>query len=246
MGKEKKGMGTLEMKNMKKIYILHGWAYTTEKWHPFLDFLKQQGIETVLLKIPGLTAPLNEVWTLDDYVDWLNKKLIHEKEKVILLGHSNGGRISLAFALKYPEKISQLILVDSAGIYHNELPLRMKRFIFGAAAKAGRALHNNDKLRKIFYTFVREQDYERANPIVRKTMRNLLKVDLRDKLYEIMIKTLIIWGEHDRITPLSDGELMSNLLPQASLHIISGARHSPQFTHAKQVSEIISKDIQTI
>jgi pimeloyl-ACP methyl ester carboxylesterase len=43
----------------------------------------------------------------------------------VLLGHSNGGRIALAFAEKYPDKVKQLVLIDSAGIYHNEFSIRL-------------------------------------------------------------------------------------------------------------------------
>src|SRR5260221_14279777 len=89
---------------MKKIYILHGWAYSTEKWEPFLTLLKKNNFYPVMLKIPGLTAPLNEVWDINNYVTWLEKKLENEKGKVVLLGHSNGGRIALAFSIKCPEK----------------------------------------------------------------------------------------------------------------------------------------------
>src|SRR6185437_424542 len=108
------------MKN-KKIIILHGWAYSTEKWKPFVEDLKKHEFTPIVLKIPGLTAPLENVWNIENYVEWLKKNLEKEDAKVILLGHSNGGRIALAFATQYPEKIDTLILIDSAGIYHNEL-----------------------------------------------------------------------------------------------------------------------------
>src|SRR3989338_4234164 len=103
---------------MKKIIILHGWAYSTDKWRPFIEELKKSGVKSKMIKIPGLTSPLDQVWNLDDYVEWLKKNLSKEKGKVILLGHSNGGRIALAFSAKYPEKVGKLILIDSAGIFH--------------------------------------------------------------------------------------------------------------------------------
>jgi pimeloyl-ACP methyl ester carboxylesterase len=97
---------------MKKIYILHGWAYDTLKWQPFLDKLKSNGIEPIILKIPGLTDKIDKPWTVDDYVNWLDGKLDKEN-KVILLGHSNGGKIALTFAFKFPNKIDKLFLIDS-------------------------------------------------------------------------------------------------------------------------------------
>lgn len=226
------------MRNSKKIYILHGWAYDTKKWEPLVAVLKTKNFEPVLLKIPGLTASLDEVWSLDDYVGWL-KGVLKDEKQVILLGHSNGGRISLAYALKYPEKVSQLILIDSAGIYHNELSLRLKRLFFGTIAKMGKNIKDVKVVRKIFYKFVKERDYEKANPSLRQTMRNLINEDLLPALHRITIPTTIIWGESDKITPLQDGKLMHKEMSKSTLHVIKNARHSPQFTHVQEVAEII-------
>ena len=231
------------MNNKMKIYILHGWAYTTDKWEPFLEELKKNGVEGVLLKIPGLTAPLEDVWNLENYIEWLKKVLEKEKD-VLLLGHSNGGRIGLAFAEKYPDKVKQLILVDSAGIYHNEFPIRFKRLIFGSVARVGRKVTQSKNMRKLLYKFAREHDYENASETVRKTMTNLIKVDLRHILQKIKTPAVIIWGEWDEITPVKDGLLMKEKLQNAHLYLIKDARHSPQFTHVKEVVEIISKSIK--
>lgn len=220
----------------KKIYILHGWAYETEKWKSLVDLL-QVKFEPVLLKIPGLTSELTEVWNLDNYVEWLGE-VLKKEEKVILLGHSNGGRISLAFALKYPEKVEKLVLIDSAGIFHNEFSIRFKRMFFGTIAKMGRNIKDVKMLRKIFYKFVRERDYEKANPNLRKTMKNLINSDLTSVLNQVNIPTIIIWGREDKITPLKDGQFMHKAIKDSKFFTIE-ARHSPQFTHAKEVSELI-------
>jgi pimeloyl-ACP methyl ester carboxylesterase len=224
----------------EKIYLLHGWAYSTEKWEPLVKELVKKGFDVVLLKIPGLTAPLTKVWELDDYVAWLKGVLKDEKE-VILVGHSNGGRISLAYTHKYPEKVKQLVLIDSAGIYHNELPIRLKRFLFGRAARLGKVFTKSKNLRALLYRFTREHDYENADPIVSQTMLNLIRSDLREILLKISVPTTIIWGREDKVTPLSDGELMHAAIVGSSLHIIADARHSPMFTNVHQVVEIISK-----
>jgi pimeloyl-ACP methyl ester carboxylesterase len=241
MGTTKKAVGTMSKKT--KIFILHGWAYNVEKWQPFCDLLNKQGIETVFLKIPGLTAPLETVWGLDDYVAWLKKIVDKEEGKVMLLGHSNGGRISLAFAAKYPQKVAHLILIDSAGIYHNELPIRIKRTLFKAIATLGRKLQQSERLRALLYKLAREQDYHKASPVVRKTMRNLLSVDLKKSLSQITCQTLIIWGAQDRITPLNDGKALEQGIKNASLHIVPEAKHSPQFTRPREVVKIITKEL---
>lgn len=231
--------------NKPILYILHGWAYTTEKWKPLCNQLKQQGYVVKLLKIPGLTAPLPAVWHLADYVNWLAEQ-ISDKQPIVLLGHSNGGRIAISFAALHPEKVSHLILIDSAGIYHQEAPLRLKRFAFKTTAKIGRKIIKSAFIRKVLYKLAREHDYEQAEGLVmRQTMTNLLVTDLRAKMPSISVPTLIIWGEQDKTTPLTDGKIIHRLIPHSQLHIIPQARHSPQFTHPEEVVEIIKQSLKT-
>ncbi len=230
---------------ISKVFILHGWGYSTEKWNPFLKLLEEKGLKPQLLEIPGLTAPIDRPWTLDNYVEWLKSKL--GKEKVILLGHSNGGRISIAFALKYPELVGRLVLIDSAGVYHGELPIKLKRAIFGNIAKVGKKITTSQVVREALYKLARVSDYKDASPEMRETMASLISVDLTPELNRITSPTLIIWGAEDKTTPLSDGKLMHKLIPGSQIYVVEGARHSPQFTHPNEVCakliEMINGDL---
>lgn len=220
-----------------KIYVLHGWTYDTSKWREFITLLsKKYRIE--FLKIPGLTAKLESPYTVDDYINWLKKEL-EKEEKVILMGHSNGGRIISVFAALYPEKVSHIILIDSAGIYHNDLKISLKRFIFKNIAKAGKKITRSKMLESLLYKTVGERDYRDASPIVKKTMENLIRHDVLPLLPNIRSKTLIIWGENDKITPLNDGQKIHSLISGSKIAIIKSARHSPQFTNAKEVANLV-------
>jgi pimeloyl-ACP methyl ester carboxylesterase len=232
-------MGTLK----SKIFILHGWTYSTEKWNPFIDLLKKNGLELHLLNVPGLTQETNRPWKIDDYVDWLKQILDKEKNKVILIGHSNGGRIALNFAIKYPDKLSHLILIDSAGVYHNELSLKIKRLVFGSVAKIGKKLSTSETLRSILYKIVGESDYKNATPVMKQTMLNLVNSDKSLSLDKVEVPTLIIWGREDKTTPLSDGKIMHGFIKNSKLQIIEGACHSPMFTHATEVANAIVNNL---
>lgn len=227
-----------------KLIILHGWAYSTEKWEPFLRLLKDVGIEYEMLKIPGLTTPLKRIWTLDDYLTWLDQKVVSYKLPVILLGHSSGGRIASAFAAKYQGKVSNLILIDSAGIIHRNLHTQVKKSLFGLAAKIGKRITRSSTVRNLFYKAISEQDYNKADPVLKKTMINLISYDLTETFKKTTVPTLIIWGENDKITPLSDGELINRLIQNSEFRIIPGANHSPQFTHPKEVANLAIDFIQ--
>ncbi len=228
---------------MKKIFIVHGWTYTTDKWNGLIQQLDSHGFDSVLLPIPGLTEAADRPWKLEDYVNWLKIKLDQEVQP-ILIGHSNGGRIALAYAAQYPATLSQLVLICSAGIYHNQLCIRIKRFVFGFAATLGKKITSSVILRDLLYRLARESDYKNATSPMRETMKNLISQDLTSQLNFISAPTLILWGEKDTTTPLADGQLMHQLIRNSRLHVVKNAGHSPYFTHAQEVAREILKEIR--
>ncbi len=227
----------------RKIYILHGWAYSSEKWKPLISELISDKLKVEMLKIPGLTAPLDKVWDIDDYVEWLRKILEEEAADIILVGHSNGGLIALAYCVKYSNRVSKLFLIDTTGIYHKELPLRVKRYVLGSVAKFGKMVTDSPRMKKLLYRIAGAHDYENASVMGRQTMRNLIRVDLQEKLSKIKIPTVIIWGSRDQVTPAKDSKIFSEKIENSKLYVIPTARHSPQITNYKEVAEIIQKNL---
>ena len=220
-----------------KLFILHGWTYEPgTTWAPLLTILKERGLDHEFLAIPGLSDGTDPVWNIDDYVAWLKEKTAGY-EKIILWGHSNGGRISMAFAVQHPEKITRLILEDSAGIPPSGLR-KVKRSIFRAVAKIGGVITQSDTLRTLLYKLIRENDYRRATPNMRETMANLVAFDVRTILSKIVAPTLIIWGADDRTTPLSAGETLHRGIRGSRMTIIDDARHSPHITHPERMAQL--------
>ena len=72
------------------------------------------------------------------------------------------------FRNKNPDKIRRLILIDSAGIYHNDITITLKRTVFKIIAKAGKRILDNPSAKKLLYKVIREDDYERADKTMKK------------------------------------------------------------------------------
>ena len=68
-------------------------------------------------------------------------------------------------------------------------------------------------------------DYKNASPVMRQTMVRALNEDLTPLLSGIRVPTLLIWGENDTATPLSDGQRMEKSIPDAGLVVLKGAGH---------------------
>jgi pimeloyl-ACP methyl ester carboxylesterase len=60
---------------------------------------------------------------------------------------------------------------------------------------------------------------------MRQTLVNLVNEDLREELPKIKQPTLLLWGENDDQTPLADGKLMEELIPDAGLVAFPNSTH---------------------
>lgn len=225
--------------HMKKIFIVHGWVYTTEKWDACLKQLREKGLDPVMLAVPGLTSPSDKAWTLAEYTDWLAQSLPASSPSIVV-AHSNGGRIAISCAAKYPELFSKLILIGSAGIVHNELPIRAKRFVAMVAARVARPIVQSASLRAKLYRLIGGSDYGNANPLMRQTMAELIRQDLSPLFFKMNLPVTLIWGAKDTLTPLADGEKMKALFPNATLTVLEDAGHSPFATHPEKIAELIA------
>lgn len=226
----------------QKIYLIHGWAVDTNnkvKWQPLIDKLAQADIEAVFLPLPGLSTKLDMAWGLNDYVAWVLEQL--PKEPIALLGHSFGGQIAIRLTAQYPDRVRQLILIDTAGVRDTSLKLKIKRWGFGTLAKLGKLVTRNESFRGILYKLAGEKDYLLANVNLRKTLTEVVETDVQNEAVKIVVPTLIVWGGRDLITPKWMGQKLQRLIRNSRLEVIAPARHSPQFTHVKEVTVLVDK-----
>lgn len=229
---------------MKRVFIIHGWTYSLDKWTRLCEELNKLEIEPVLLKVPGLTEPSQAAWNIDGYVDWLDKQLAGQTKPTVI-GHSNGGRIALAYTQKFPDKFEKLILIDSAGVAHNQPKAKAKLGILRNISKVGKALRLDriPVLKKVFYKVIGARDYMEAPPNMKTTMQNMLAADATMDFSKVTVATTIIWGRDDTTTPLSDGHTLQSAIKDSKLFIIEAARHSPQATQPAEVARIIKEAI---
>ena len=68
-------------------------------------------------------------------------------------------------------------------------------------------------------------DYRNASPIMRQCLVMAVNEDLTELLPKIKQDTLLIWGDKDTATPISDGKLMEERIPNSGLAVLAGTGH---------------------
>lgn len=228
----------------QRLFIVHGWTYSVEPWQQTIDELAQRGIDVQMLHVPGLTAPSDDVWTIDSYVQWLDEQLTGV-ERPIVLGHSNGGRIAMHYDVTHPGRLGHLLLLSSAGVEVGSETLSLKRRVFRVAAKVLAPLKHVPYVKKIVYRLLRS-DYNNAPENMKQTLANMLASDRDFDASRVTAPTEILWGEDDITTPPAMAQKLHKAIPSSTLKLMPEWQHAPYRTHAKQLADEIYAILEKI
>lgn len=226
--------GDERAKKVGKVYIVHGWTYTITPWEPVVKKMEEEGVEVVLVKIPGLTKPSKAVWDVDGYVKYLEKSI---PNGAIALGHSNGGRLLMNLCIKNPKKLKHLILLDAAGVYEPS----KKRDVTKKIANFGKKLKNIPWLRKVYHKIIGANDYDKAPENMKKTLANMLESDKTLDISQVTTPTTIIWGGRDTITPLHQGKILKERIPKSRMIVREKWPHSAYLTYPMELAKLLVK-----
>ncbi len=94
-----------------------------------------------------------------------------------------------------------------------------------------------DKLFKKFSS----DDYRNSPEVLRRTMSIILNEDQRNYLQKIKVPTLLIWGEDDTATPISDAKIMEQLIPDAGLVTYKKSGHFSYLDNLQNVNVVLNE-----
>ena len=68
-------------------------------------------------------------------------------------------------------------------------------------------------------------DYRNASPMMKKCLVMAVNEDLQDIMPKVKQETLLVWGDLDADTPISDAHKMGEKMPNAALVVLEGTDH---------------------
>jgi proline iminopeptidase len=198
----------------------------------------------------GAIPPYTHAQWVDDWARLMDH---HGDDRVILTGGSYGGYIAQEFALAHPDRVSHLILRDTAASHRFEA--QAKRTALAQASRfpgitealldmlfEGR-VPSDEAFRDAFMTIAPLYDAKLDESAVRERFKsaifraethnqafsqNVPNFDLTGRLHEIQVPTLVVVGRHDWITPVEASEEIAAGIPNSELVIFENSGHSPQ------------------
>lgn len=230
------------------VLLLHGWGSNIVLFDSLISALKDK-YRVIALDMPGFggTDEPSFAMNVDDYTDFVAEFI--EKlnlKKLSLIGHSFGGRIIIKMAnRKLNFDLDKIVLIDAAGIRPKKslaVQIKVKSF------KIARFIFENTVLGKMYPNFINNMrkksgsaDYNMASVRMREILVKVVNEDLTNLLSNIKNRTLLIWGDKDDATPISDAHLMNKLIADSRLVVVENTGHYSFLENSTLVNTEIQK-----
>ena len=220
------------------IVLLHGWGQNIEMMKPVGDRFKKNN-RIIIVDLPGfgMSDEPNSIWTLNDYVECVRELLEELKvKKLILIGHSFGGKISLLYASKY--NVEKLVLFGSP--FKQEIKkLSLKTKVLKFLKK----IPLLNKLEGFAKKHIGSTDYRNASDTMRKIMVEHVNLDIEEEVKKIEVPTLLVWGTMDSEVPVERAYELEKIMKDAGVVTYEGCSHYAYLERLEQTIKVLKSFI---
>lgn len=249
----------------KPIVFIHG---ITSSWHAWLENMPHfaaRGYRVIALDLPGFGASPMPSWPIDMPA---YGRLLHDfceklglERGVTVVGNSMGGLVAAEAVLTGPWRFERLVLVSAAGFVNTWMPHPRARATsqawdtfgrpFGAAA---RFFATHRRARYLMFRFAirypgrlrKELLWEQMAhgvpcPGFADSLRTVIEYDARDRLEEIEIPVMIVWGTDDWVIPSAAALSYNRRIPHSRLEIFERTAHVPQLERPARFNRVLEE-----
>ncbi len=229
--------------------VVHGGGNGAEAWRRNAEALSNN-YRVYIPDLPGFgySDSVNDRFRLWEFVDFVdNFTTALGLDSFYLIGHSIGGGIALHYALKFQKKVKGLVLISSwclgpeTALWVRFLSQPVFCKYFGEAILAcsngvewvARQFHSSTKF---------DNPFSHVNMDIGRTMTNIRgqTTVLLNKLSQLFVPTLLVWGSNDPVVPAHQAFLAAELIPDCQLKIFHGAGHSVYRERIEEFSAMLA------
>jgi pimeloyl-ACP methyl ester carboxylesterase len=234
------------------ILMLHGFGANKDNWTRFAKFISPS-YHVIALDLPGFgesTCLDNASYTIADqakrvalFADAIGLKRFH------IVGNSMGGHIAARYAVMFPERVLTLGLFDSGGV-RSPVPSEMAKRLSKGEPNPLVAGTVDEYDRLIKFVFSTPPDIPRfvKKPLVEEAQRHQVSnqriykqissenAALEPDLPKITARTLVLWGDQDRVIDVSCVQILKNGLPNCTAVIMQNCGHLPMIERPQEAA----------
>ena len=229
------------------IVLVHGLASQAQQdWSQLAPDLLRAGYHVYAPDLPGFgqsDKPAGRTYSIPEQAAFVESFLdAHHLSQTALAGFSMGGWIAGEVALQQPQRISRLLLFDSAGflfqpgfdrvLFTPQTGEQVDQFL----ELVGEPTRLPGFVKRDFLELTRRNGW-----VVRRAWDSMMagRDVLDSKFSALKMPLLIVWGRQDQVTPLALGESMHRTAPQSILAVCDGAGHVAVVTCADRINPTV-------
>ncbi len=172
--------------------------------------------------------------------------------QVDLIGNSFGGALSLALAIRHPQRVRRLVLMGAAGVHFELTPALDAVWGYQPSFENMRRMMDlfaydrslvNDELAELRYqASIRpgfQESFSAMFPAPRQRSVDALASPEAD-IAKLAHQTLVIHGREDRVIPMATSLRLAELIPNAQLHVFGKCGHWTQIEHSARFARLVT------
>ena len=252
----------VEIGEGEPIVFLHGISGSWQNWLENLPHFGR-GRRAIALDLPGFGASPMPSWEIDMPA---YGRLLHDfceklgVEGATVVGNSMGGFIAVEAVTTAPGHFERLVLVSAAGIINTWNPEERAVAtawawkVFGPHyARRSRFIVSRKRARElVFRPFVRYPARLREELLLEQiesglkqadgfgdALHAVIRHDIRERLIEIEMPTMIVWGQSDRVIPMAAALSYHRRIPHSRLEIFERTGHVPQLERPARFNAVL-------
>lgn len=261
-----RAVNVIELGEGPPVVFVHGLSGSWPNWLEQLPVFAAEH-RVIAMDLPGFGhSPMpTETITISLYARILDDLLeTLGVSAATVVGNSMGGFVSTELAIAFPQRVERLVLISAAGLstYRHKSVERIEPYLRRAApmlaAYTGFTATRSDwmsrraGLRNVSLGFVTrhpsrlpaplaaEQIRGAGKPGFMQALRANIDYPIRERLPEIACPTLIVWGEEDRVIPVSDASVFEELIPNSRKVLFEDTGHMAMLERPAAFNELLA------
>ena len=240
------------------VLLIHGFAEDGNIWNDQVDFL-QKHFTLIIPELPGSGSSGigNEAWTIEAFAEAIYKLMCNEKiESCIMIGHSMGGYVTLAFAEKYPAMLKGFGFINSTAFADSSEKKENRKKGIEFIKVNGAYSFIRTSTPNLFSSHFKKEHPETVTALIENGKNYPAEVlqqyyrammqrpDKTKVLYSAKIPVLFVIGMEDAAVPLNDILQQVHLPSTSYIHIFENTGHMAMWEAAEKVNAAILNFVQ--
>ncbi|MDF5758227.1 alpha/beta fold hydrolase [Spongiactinospora sp. TRM90649] len=242
------------------VVLVHGHPFDRTMWRPQVERLRAEGLRVIAPDLRGYggSAVVPGITPLSGFASDIAALMDHlGMERALLAGLSMGGQIVMEFHRSFPARVLGMVLADTTAQAETPEGRRAREEMAERLLREGMDGYADEVIAKMVSPANIQRLPEVAEHVLGMMRRTspegaaaalrgrAIRPDYLGSLSQADVPVLIVVGDEDEYTPISEARLMHDAIPGSRLVVIEGAAHMPNLERPTEFNAALTAHATT-